>query len=277
MGSIVTTNTPVLLYLGISDTATANEESIVNAAILRAEAAVRRFLKYDPVQKTRTEYYPQMNLDQNPREGVWEADSNEAYFRYESSAITDELQVQHIPIRSVSSLYVDYDGRFGKRSGAFASDTLKTEGEDYWPRYDIQDSAGNLLCRDGIILSTGRWPTTPGSVKITYVAGYSASEFTGLGYIVDATPIYEAVINEAARRAKQAFLFAKNSSATSGSGWTAGSISGERLGDYSYSLGGSGSGTGGAADTMFGGVNDLIPESKERLIDFQNMGWILSS
>lgn len=282
MGNIVTSSDPVLYYLGIYGTATASETVVVDAAILRAEAAVKRYLGYDPVQRTRTEYYPQLNLDQNPREGVWEVNSTHAYMRYLSAATTDELQVQHIPIREVVApvLYIDYDGRFGKRSGAFASDTLKTEGEDYWPRYDVVDDDGYKACRDGILLSTGLWPTTVGSVKLTYTAGYSAAEFTGTATVLDATSIYEAVVMEAARRAKQAFLFARTSGAGGGSGsWTAGSIQSERLGDYAYSLGSStgGSSGGGMSDIMFGGVNDLLPESKEKLSDFRNMGWVLSA
>jgi len=77
---------------------------------------------------------------------------------------TVELQVQHIPIRSISSLYVDYDGRSGARTGSFTAETLKTQGTDYWANWDGPDSSGNSYCLDraygGIIgaltLVTGR-------------------------------------------------------------------------------------------------------------------------
>jgi len=277
MGSIVTTATPVLLQLGISDTATANEQSIVDSAIKWAESAVRRHLRYDPVYRTRVEYYPQMNVDYSPGYAIWEASETEAYLRQLSSAVTDELQLRHLPIRSITSLYLDYDGRFGKRSGSFATDTLKTEGTDYWPRYDGVDDDSNPVCRDGIILSTGRWPTTPGSVKITYVAGYTADEFTGNGIALDAVSIYESVVFEAARKAKQTFVLSKNSgSTTSSTGWATGAITSERLGDYSYNLSTSGGGSSSSgAGGLYDGVRDLSAETLERLADFVNLGFAL--
>lgn len=277
MGSIVTTATPVLLQLGISDTATANEQSVVDSAIKWAESAVRRHLRYDPVYRTRVEYYPQMNVDYSPGYAIWEASETEAYLRQLSSAVTDELQLRHLPIRSITSLYLDYDGRFGKRSGSFATETLKTEGSDYWPRYDGVDDDSNPVCRDGIILSTGRWPTTPGSVKITYIAGYTADEFTGNGIALDAVSIYESVIFEAARKAKQTFMLSKNSgSGSSSTGWASGSIQSERLGDYSYTLGSSGGGSSSSgAGGLYDGVRDLSAETLERLADFVNLGFAL--
>lgn len=279
MGSIVTSSTPVLLQLGISaGTATANELALSMVSIARAEAAVKRFLRYDPVRRERTEFYPQLNTDQHPREGIWEVNQTHAYMRYRSSAATDEMQIRHLPIRGIAGLWVDYDGRFGKRTGAFATETLKVEGDDFWARYDGPDDAGELFCRDGILLSTGSWPTTIGTVKITYTGGYSDDEFMGVTSILEAVAIHETVVMEAARRAKQAFLFAKSnaSAGSSGSGgWTAGTIQSEHLGDYSYQLGSSAGGSaGGKDDIMFGGIVDLLPESVERLMDYQNLGWV---
>lgn len=279
MGSIVTSSTPVLLQLGISDSATANEQSLVASAITWAESAVRRHLRYDPVYRSRVEYYPQMNVDYSPGYAIWEASENEAYLRQLSSAVTDELQLRHLPIRSITSLYLDYDGRFGKRSGSFATETLKTEGSDYWPRYDGVDDDSNPVCRDGIILSTGRWPTTPGSVKITYVAGYTADEFTGNGIALDAASIYESVVFEAARKAKQSLILSKGSggSGSASTGWSVGTITSERLGDYSYTLGsnGGGSSSSSGAGGLYDGIRDLSAESLDRLADFVNLGYAL--
>lgn len=283
MGEIVTSNDDVLRQLGLASP-TADEAEIVSSSILFAERAVRRYLHYDPVQRTRTEFYPQLDLNRGGRLGVWEASSTTAYLRDVSGNYSDELQLRHLPIRSIASIYVDYDGRFGKRSGSFSSETLKTEGTDYWARYDGQDDDSNLICRDGIVLTQGTWPSSPGSIKITYTAGYTANDFTGVSLRVNAVPIYEAVVFEAARKAKQVFLLSKNSGSSgsgsgSGTGWTAGTIQSEKLGDYSYTLssssGGSSSGGGAGSGGLYDGAVDLSSESMERLADYVNLGWSL--
>lgn len=281
MGEIVTSNNDVLRQLGLASP-TSDQDAIVTASILFAERAVRRYLHYDPVQRLRTEYYPQLDLNRGSRLGIWEANNTTAYLRDVSGGYSDELQLRHLPIRSITELYVDYDGRFGKRGTSFSSETLKAEGDDFWARYDGQDDDGELICRDGILLTSGSWPTNPGSVKITYTAGYSAAEFAGTGLLVDAVPIYEAIVFEAARKAKQAFLLSQNSGGSgggSGTGWTAGTIQSEKLGDYSYTLssssGGSSSGGGAGSGGLYDGAVDLASESMERLADYVNVGWSL--
>lgn len=278
---IVTSLDPVMRQLGIASP-TDDENATVTDAILWAERAVRRYLHYDPVQRTRTEYYPQLNSSRGDRLGIWEANNTTAYLRDAFGGYHDELQLRHLPVRSITALHVDYDGRFGARSTSFATETLKASGDDYWARYDGQDDDGELICRDGILLTAGSWPTNPGSVKITYVAGYTAAEFTGTALLVDAVPIYEAIVFEAVRKAKQAFLLSKNSGGSgsgSGTGWTAGTIQSEKLGDYSYTLssssGGSSSGGGAGSGGLYDGAVDIASESMERLADYVNVGWSL--
>jgi len=134
----------VLLKLGLSSSVTDEEEALVAQAVIEAEGAVKKYLRYDPTKQERTELYPQFDVSREGREAVWESDSQVAYQRYLSQASTDELQLRHIPVRSISALYIDYDSRGGKASGAFGSESLKTEGTDYWGNYDMQDSDGNL-------------------------------------------------------------------------------------------------------------------------------------
>ena len=277
MGQIVTSNDPIYTDLGIS-TPTASETAVITSAITRAEAAIKEFIKYDPVQKNRIEYYPNRNLYSNGFDGIYEVDGNSAYLRQPAAALADELQVKHLPIRSITNLWIDYDARAGTRTGAFNSDNIKTEGVDYWANYDFEDSSGNKICTDGVIRGFGIWPTEPGCVKIQYTAGYSQSEFLGQGYILDASAIYEAVVMEASRRAKQAFLQAKGAAGSgSGGSWVAGNIQSERLGDYSYSLGSSVGGSGSTSNTLYGGVNALLPQTKEILQNFVNYGWAFFS
>lgn len=256
----------VLLDLGLSAEVTDEERAIANGAIYRAEGAVRRYLKYSPVQQERTEFYPARDYGYTARQGVWEVEGSQAVMRQMADAATAELQVRYIPIRSVAHLYIDYSGRSGAMAGAFAAETEKVEGTDFWPNYDGEDDEGNPICRDGLIRSVGAWPTSPGTVKIVYTAGYSPEEFRGQGDAVDATPIWSAIIDEAVRRAKKVMVTKKST----GAGWIAGALTGERLGDYSYTV------NPAEMQHLLGSVTDLLSGTKEKLYDFVNLGWCLS-
>jgi hypothetical protein len=267
MGSIVDAS-EIELLLGLAGTITEQERAVCQWAIGRAESAVKRFLKYDPVRRSRTEYYPQEDVPQAGREGVWEASDTEAYVRRLSEASTDVLLVRHIPIRSSPAieLRIDYDGRSGTRAGSFGAGTVQTEGTDFWPNYDGLDADGNQICRDGMVNSEGLWPTIAGTVQIVYSGGYTQAELHGQDAVVDAGSIGEAVQDEAVRRVKKVFLTMKRTT-----GFVAGPFSSENLGDYSYSIGLS----SGVLDKMYGDSNDLMPSSREKLSDFVNIGWVV--
>lgn len=260
-------NSLVLLHLGLSDSSTDVEKALVQSAITMAEQDIRRYLGYDPVQKVWTEYYPQMSPALISSDVIWEANSTTAYARRVSGPTGDELQLRHLPVRATDanganaiSVRIDYDGRSGSKSGAFAADTAKTEGQDFWPNYDGVDDNGILLSRDGILRSVGLWPDEPGSVRVTYVAGYTEAELAGHSNTVDAHPLQVAALDEASRRVKKALLTMKSD----GTGWTAGPMSFERLGDYSYSIGAN------TITRLFSGVYGLMPETRERLAGFVN-------
>jgi len=260
MGKIVDIS-EVILELGLSSSITEEERAVIYSSITRAEGSVKRFLCYDPIRLTRTEYYPQQTSFHSGY-AVWETDEIKAYMRHISNASTNELQVKHIPIRSITGLYIDYDGRSGAKSGAFAVSTLKTEGTDFWPNYDGLDSSNNKICRDGIIKSVGAWPTESGSVKITYIAGYTDAELHGQDNIVDASPIATAVIDEAVIRAKKALMWQKKN----GIGFIPGVVTGEKMGDYSYTI------DTAMAQKLFGGQWDLSGSSVMLLQPFVHWG-----
>jgi len=265
--------TAVLLEMGLSASATAEEKVIIQEATTRASGSVIDYLRYDPVQKVHTEYYPQEQTRGGRRDAIWEANSTEAYIRRETEASTSQLQLKHLPVRYADvdgsnriDLRVDYDGRFGTKSGSFAAATQKTEGEYFWPTYDLEDSSGYGVCNDGILNSVGLWPIEPGSIKVTYLAGYTQDELAGEDSKVNASPIYETVVQEAVKRAKRALTIHKKDGRI---GFLTGPFIGERLGDYSYQT------DAVSARHYFGAKNDLLPESKQRLQTFTNYaGWL---
>jgi len=262
MGRIVDPS-EVLLELGLSASVTEEQRAIVIQSIAKAEAAVTRHLRYDPVQAARTEFYPQQPLQTQVQRGVWEAMETRAYMRQVSEAATNELQVQHLPIRSVTSLYRDYDGRSGTATGSFPASSLLTEGVDYWANYDCLDASLAKVCRDGILRSIGLWPTLPGTIKVTYVAGYTVKEFRE-GGTVSAVPVWETILALAIRKARRVLVTKKGAL-----GVPAGMFTSENLGSYSYSL------EGTSAQQLFAG--DVSGEEKERLSDYVNWGYQLGS
>lgn len=246
----------VLLELGLSGTCTETEAALAQVSLTKAHGCVRRCLGYDPVQATRTEYYPQMDLSQQgANEGVWEVNGSQAYVRQVSEAATTELQVGHVPIRSITSLYIDYDGRSGTKAGAFGVASLKVEGVDFWPNYTLLDSSGNKVCKDGIIRSQGLWGMTPGSIKLTYVAGYSDAELHGQDTVIDASPILEVVIDEAVNRFQKTYAKMKKRA-----GFT-GPFSSESMGDYSYQI------DTASLEKMISG-SDISYSNSQKLADF---------
>jgi len=264
MGAIANDD-EVLLELGLATTATPEERAVVVASVQAAEGAVRRYLKYDPVWKSHTEFYPMHVVGAGASDAVWESTLTAAVLRRESSSRADELQLRHIPIRSITSLNEDLNAYAGSVAGSFGAGTALTEGTDFWPNYDSVDLEGDSLCSDGIIRGIRGWPTSPGTLKVVYVAGYTDEEFRGNGVNVDAVPILTAVVAESVRKAKKVFVNQKQT----GAGWAAGPMTSEGLGDYNYVVDSS------LAARLFGSSWDLMPESKEALSDYVNWGWML--
>lgn len=256
----------VVLELGLEASITEAEMALVELCITKAEGAIRRHLKYDPVKTERTEYYPNMDYSLEGRVGIWEVNDTQAFVRQLAESATSELQVRHIPIRSISSLKIDYDGRSGTRPGSFGSGTEKISGIDFWANFDAVDDDGNAVCLDGIIRSEGLWPDVPGSVQLVYTAGYSQKELMGQATILDASPIMDATVDEAVRR----FIKAKQRFKRKLGGFT-GPLSSERLGDYSYSTD-----TNSLQRLVSGGM-DLLPSTIHKLQEFINYGWELAS
>lgn len=268
----------VLLHAIGQDSETAEERALALAAIKRAEGAVKRYLGYDPVHRRRVQYYPQTEFV-TPFGTISElelsGDKTQAIVTTYGSVASEALQVSNLPIRTIHNIWVNNDARgvdsrftnAHKKVAATAS-----AGGDYWPNMNLQDSDGSQLCTDGIILSYGLWPLARGSIKIDYTAGYLTKEFQGESNLIDASPIWDATLVEAVRRLQEVFVNKKKT----GVGFTSGPLQSERLGDYSYSIGGAG-GRGSSADRKFGGVNDLLPESMAKLADFVNYGVKLAS
>lgn len=150
-----------LAYLNLGSSATEQQLGMIQLLKTRAEAKVRRYLRRNVTQATYTHYLPG---NVNP----WDVAD-----RLPFSGPT--LWLTEAPVRSITSIYVDRGGKAGQASGAFPASSLLVAGTDYM--LDIKSTG---WCPSGrVILNAGEWPADPGSIKVTYVAGWTDNELIG--------------------------------------------------------------------------------------------------
>lgn len=136
----LTSTAALKLHLGLTGT---GEDAFLDQLLAGVEAGVLLYLGRNIESAAATEYY-----DGSGREA---------------------LALRRRPVTAVASVYLDSDGVYGQQSGAFASDTLLTVGDDYGTR-NLEENERNpaLLVRRG-----GVWPVGAGNIKVTYTAGYT--------------------------------------------------------------------------------------------------------
>ena len=199
-----------------------------------AEHAVVNFLRYDPLKTSNTEYYPINTERAVNSENVAYVDSvNGRANIYMGGGISgDILSLRNKPVWNDNTLEVreEFGAYAGQTAGSFGASTVLVKGIDYWLDIDAADgvSLSGILYRIG-----GNWPTEPGSVKVIYNGGYSTSDLAGT---TDrkVSDIKLAVIQSVVWNYKQVVLNAKQGLA----GIVAGPITSEKIGPYSYKIGG---------------------------------------
>ena len=227
----ITTDAEVQAYLGLSSL-----PSLLTTVRPYAEQAVKSYLRYDPEQKVHTEILPNARRTSD-RDNLVDVSGNKVIY-FGPSTANNMLAVKNLPVRDSNStgvsdnprVYEDYDAKFGQATDAFAASTELTLGTEFFIEYEqIGLSKSGTFIRVG-----GNWPSTYGTVKIVYTAGYSSDELAGTGGDVDASDIKLATLITAAHIYKQAVLNGSSGAA----GLVSGAITSESLGDYSYSVSG---------------------------------------
>jgi len=227
-----------------------------------AEGAVRKYLGYDPEQKSHTERLPRQLKSGGP--GFYANDVVDIVGStavWKSSVGGDTLQLTHIPLRAITTVHVDTSARFGDASGAFPDSTLWTQGDDYWVEWEDEH-----LCLGGMLYSYANWPFETGTIKVVYTGGYSAAELAGnqsandsaggvyTNESIDATGIAHAVLVTIAHAIHTWQQLKKDSRV----GFVPGTIQSERLGDYSYTLGPGSANIAGAATSLPSEAEQLL-------------------
>ena len=231
----------VLAALGKAGTATSDDRGLVEMLLPLTDGAIKRFLGWNVIQKTWTHLLPDIDMyDIAQFQSAWDMgepfDARNGQISYFYPGTPQILQTPEIPLRSVTSLYVDFASAGGQNSANFSSATLLTLGTDYYIQYDAPDPGQTVPYTSGICWAGhirrwlgGVWPGRSQTALCTYVAGFTPDEIDG----VTALPVkpigdlkYAAILAAVAG-------FREFKAWADRSGQEPGPIISERLADYS--------------------------------------------
>jgi len=140
------------------------------------EQMVRAYVRHDITQPSSdyVEYYPRRTMV-NPVGGEWDE-----WFDIAGSSVTSNkarapssiIVLRQKYVRTITDVWEDLSANYGKGSGDFDSTTKLTEGTDY-----VLDLVRDDYCDTGRLIRINRsWPSTPGTVKVQYMAGLTQTE-----------------------------------------------------------------------------------------------------
>lgn len=161
----------ILAYLGRSD-ASESDLALVNMLQPLVEQSLKAWLGYSVEYAEHTLYLPHEAHTQTGDDVFAGILDGRVYY----TPVGDcrrELYLPELPVRGVSELRIDLAGNFGQTPGSFSGGSL-TEGVQF---YREIDESG--LCRSGKLICPMGWPTAPGSVQVTFAAGYTREELDG--------------------------------------------------------------------------------------------------
>lgn len=167
--------------------------ALTKLALKNAEAKVKEYVRYNIEQATYLEYYPLQQPAQSDQDQLfWEIHGN--YGTATALAYPDAITLLQLPVRQILNVWSDPAGYFGQMPNAFSAAPL-VQGPDYYLKIDTPGIAGGpMLSFCGILQRRWRWPVSPGSVKVNYVAGLTQAELDSGEYRC----IKEAVLETAA-------------------------------------------------------------------------------
>lgn len=247
----IVSNAEVFAYLGKS-TPTSEESVLMNLLAPMAEGSVRQHIGYSVDQQSHTHFLPERDSlegDVNKIDSV----NDRVFFEYGHG--TDKLYLPERAVRSITSVYEDQAAYNGQGTNDFAVATLLTAGTDYYLDYTAAGVSWSGMIRK----IAGTWPSRSRTIKVTYVAGFTASELSGEAAVVGPNGVGVGQLKWATLLAV-AIAYKQNSSL---SGSNVGPVVSERLADYSVSYGNK------SAENLFGFKQGLPEQVKDLLSPFR--------
>jgi hypothetical protein len=247
----VITADEVLAYMGLEDSAGAEETFLAESVRGRAEALVTEFVGGVVLQKTCVDVLPPYGRDVDPESNVigWDRSGGKAV------ALTSEarqvLRLTRTPVRSVVEVRETWvPGGGGFPAGSVVDPAL------YF--LDVEEADAGLS-RSGLLIKPYYvWSGAARSVRVTYLAGYTPAELDLETGIVP--ELKEAMLLTAARAVRTVLALHDQQFGFSG----VGPVISEGLGgaNFAYDMEG--------ARTLVGQVCSLTPEVKEMVRHHKN-------
>ena len=159
--------------IGRATTCTDRDNELINLLLPMAEANLEKYLNFVVVQKTFTEFYPH-----DEELSVYDDDDDDLVYVGDKVYVDRGgvrgrlLNLNNVPVRSITSVNEDAEGFFGQVAGSFAASTLLTSGTDYY--LALQESG--ISWSGALWRRAANWPVQLGSIKVVYVAGFTAAE-----------------------------------------------------------------------------------------------------
>ena len=190
----------IILYLGLQATLTDADNGLLTMLKTHVENDARRYVRHNITQPEDEyiEFHPRTDRTRFGAEIV--ELSGDIVTLQQSSIGGNIIQLDHIFVRSITEVREDFDGYFGIESGDFPASTALTEGTDFYMRVEesIGSPATDLNKTGHLIRRSGNWPSRAGTVKVTYNAGFTATELDS-----DYSDIKLTIIKEVAFRFKE--------------------------------------------------------------------------
>jgi hypothetical protein len=171
--------TSVVNRLGGASVVSSADQDLINTDLWPgAEVAIKEYLGYDVEQASYTEYYP-IQDGRYPEAALdarnWQ-DNYGAGVQHLVAQPISEIFVKQYPLRSISHVYENQeawttDGVNGDWTSS--PEFQLTIGLDYTVDWDEPG-----LCLSRSLKRIGFWPLIARSVRVDYVAGFTASELT---------------------------------------------------------------------------------------------------
>lgn len=228
---------------------------LVSLASVYAERACDQYVGFQLASATKTEFYPAFDH--------FEADAFVDVRPTITLQRTDLLKLRRRPVKASGLLvYEDSGAYMGQGTDAFPVASLLTLGTDYV--LDLDEAGGSLS--GNLLRLGGSWSSTVGSIKVTYLAGFTTNELkgdlsAGSPDIYDGSNVQQAVLMAAMKNYNE--LKRQQPGMLSGVG---GPLTYEKIEGYEYAV------DKFTSASLYGMSMALPPISKKLLHEFVNYG-----
>ena len=231
----------VMAVLGLAGTASQADRGLIEMLMNMVDSSIKTFLGWSVIYQQYTHLLPDVDLYNVAAYGnAWPYgepfDVMNGRIAMSYGGIPDIIQVPEIPLRSITSMKVDYAAAGGQASSNFSAATQLTLGTDYYVQYDAPDIGQVVPYQSGVCWAGhirrwlgGIWPARAQTCLVQYYAGVTPDELDG---VVSFPSRRITSIKQAAMLATM-LAYKEIKAWGGGSSGTSGPVIAERLADYS--------------------------------------------